>query len=518
MCQEPTELLWIGCLTGLILILTFRFDTLSQAPTRTHVEQWQFHTWWMEQSSSFVWYQPFQLHLLHQDLQLDKLLHNCEEDSRSKRRRKELCPSRDQQWWIYLLLLRQVLSPHQFRLHQKVQGCRQLRGRPTAGWVLNQAHSTQRRRLKCDSRIHTLAGWWKSSGETRLIKNKKIQKIPTILGLEPGTTKRNTLREKPLAKTVHLGQDCEANLRCVKNHLWQTAGQLFRETEKLVSGQTESRWHKRDWFQDLRLMSTSLLHSRAYQCFIAEAHAFSDSVLCLGKMGGDLVESWKSKNSMAFGQQLFQGFEANWWTTYGTRLEDFSRTHCNGIPQSSSTDDGRITVWTRELHWIGASSMSMFNDIVWDAKGNDEICENNSKTIKQFARRIPRGHWSFPRPGFEKERYGTYDYKPDGSWDRTAQKMLLTFAETNHPAFRGASVWGERRFKEEVERSQYTFMAAPKALSCFSDWVISVNQLSIYEAVTDMIEEWTVGQRAVGKPKAPGQLDKVEILTQPPLA
>ena len=28
MYQEPTELLWTGCLTGLILILTFRFDTL----------------------------------------------------------------------------------------------------------------------------------------------------------------------------------------------------------------------------------------------------------------------------------------------------------------------------------------------------------------------------------------------------------------------------------------------------------------------------------------------------------
>ena len=25
--------------------------------------------------------------------------------------------------------------------------------------------------------------------------------------------------------------------------------------------------------------------------------------------------------------------------------------------------------------------MSMFNDIVWAAKGNDELCENNSKTI-----------------------------------------------------------------------------------------------------------------------------------------
>ena len=43
--------------------------------------------------------------------------------------------------------------------------------------------------------------------------------------------------------------------------------------------------------------------------------------------------------------------------------------------------------------------------------------------------------------------------------------------------------------------------------------VISVNQLSIYGAVADMIEELPVGQRAVEKPNAPGQLDKVKILT-----
>ena len=41
--------------------------------------------------------------------------------------------------------------------------------------------------------VHTLAGWWKSSGETRRIKKKKIQKIPTILRLKLGTTKKNLL-------------------------------------------------------------------------------------------------------------------------------------------------------------------------------------------------------------------------------------------------------------------------------------------------------------------------------------
>ena len=42
-------------------------------------------------------------------------------------------------------------------------------------------------------------------------------------------------------------------------------------------------------------MSTSLLHSRAYQYSTAKVYVFSDSVLCLGKMGDDLLESWKSK-------------------------------------------------------------------------------------------------------------------------------------------------------------------------------------------------------------------------------
>ena len=41
----------------------------------------------MEQSSRFVQYQPFQLHLLLQEFQLEKLLHDGEEDTRSKKKK-----------------------------------------------------------------------------------------------------------------------------------------------------------------------------------------------------------------------------------------------------------------------------------------------------------------------------------------------------------------------------------------------------------------------------------------------
>ena len=35
-----------------------------------------------------------------------------------------------------------------------------------------------------------------------------------------------------LRAAVHLGQDYEANFRYVKNHLWNSVGQLFNETGK----------------------------------------------------------------------------------------------------------------------------------------------------------------------------------------------------------------------------------------------------------------------------------------------
>ena len=98
-----------------------------------------------------------------------------------------------------------------------------------------------------------------------------------------------------LRAAVHLGKDYDTNLRFVKNHLWRTTGQFFRETEKLISGQTETTGKSPINFQDLRWVSTSLLHSPACQHATAKVYVFSDSVLCLGKKGNNLVESWKKQ-------------------------------------------------------------------------------------------------------------------------------------------------------------------------------------------------------------------------------
>ena len=87
-------------------------------------------------------------------------------------------------------------------------------------------------------------------------------------------------------------------------------------------------------------------------------------------------------------------------------------------------------------------------------------------------------------PGSENKSNGTYDHKPDGSWDRTAKKILLNFAGSRHPILRGTSALkrGELRSKESGKKSIH-FNGSTQNIELFLQMVISVNQLSIYGAV-----------------------------------
>ena len=96
-----------------------------------------------------------------------------------------------------------------------------------------------------------------------------------------------------LRSAVHLGKDYGAFLRYVKSHLWKTAGQLFRDTEKLVRGQTETTGISIINFQGLGGYRQAYCTGRTYQHSTAKDYVISDSVLCLGKMGDNAVESWK---------------------------------------------------------------------------------------------------------------------------------------------------------------------------------------------------------------------------------
>ena len=73
--------------------------------------------------------------------------------------------------------------------------------------------------------------------------------------------------------------------------------------------------------------------------------------------------------------------------------------------------------------------MSMFNDIEWTRKGNEEICISNSKEVDMNAKRF----WH------ENKSYGQCHYKSGGKGTSIASQMLHRFEERGRPVFTRAS-------------------------------------------------------------------------------
>ena len=166
----------------------------------------------MEQSSSFVQHQPFQLHLLHQEFQLDKLLYNGEEHSKSKGRRKscvQVATSSDEYVFFYLTSSSAASSP----IATKSAEMPIASGKPDSRMSVEPSSFDA---ASTSQVMHTFAGKWKSSRETRRIKKKKIQKTPTVLRLEPGhyteepVAQNNKAWVKPLAQGASSSVDQES--------------------------------------------------------------------------------------------------------------------------------------------------------------------------------------------------------------------------------------------------------------------------------------------------------------------
>ena len=118
----------------------------------------------------------------------------------------------------------------------------------------------------------------------------------------------------------------------VKNSFWSSAGKLFRETEKLISGQTETTGISLINFQDLRWVSTKLVAQSSLSIRQCQVYVFSDSVLCLVKMGHNLVEPWKKQIQWYSETNCFSELnriDGNPWSSSGR----FSRILDSGHPQ-----------------------------------------------------------------------------------------------------------------------------------------------------------------------------------------
>ena len=217
-------------------------------------------------------------------------------------------------------------------------------------------------------------------------------------------------------------------------------------------------------------------------------------------MGDDPIATWKSKIKWFSGKQSLQGYESNRRACRRSSSGKISP----GITTLRLLE--KIQSLMRDLqcepeHFNDRIIfMSMYNDIAWQEKGNTERCEYNSQTVTEYGK-FPRGHWFFLEPGSEKKWYGTYTDKPDGSWDRIAENMIVNFSDSGQPIFRASSAFerGELRSKEHGKNS-FHFSGSDENIELLLRTVISANQLSAYGAVADLCNELSEDLGASEKP------------------
>ena len=245
-----------------------------------------------------------------------------------------------------------------------------------------------------------------------------------------------------LQASVFMGKNYSDNWHPIKNTEDLTMKQMFDMSENLVCetsdeicGVNTINWEDSSW-KYLSLVDdeqvTSLSHTMVY--------VFSDSVLCLGKMNEnpqsniaweDRWEWFKSSPEYrALDRIDGQPIEFEWNIFPGFTTLQLSHKVQELLLRLGETPEnftGRIIF------------MSMFNDISWRSKDNKKECESNAQLVFLFAKGFGAGQWSFLGPGSEKKWYSISEDSPQGEWDKMAEKMMVTLAESGHPVFRATS-------------------------------------------------------------------------------
>ena len=126
-------------------------------------------------------------------------------------------------------------------------------------------------------------------------------------------------------------------------------------------------------------------------------------------------------------------------------------------------------------------------DISWGSKDNKKECDSNAQLVSLFARRFGAGQWSFLGPGSEKKWYSISEDSPQGEWDKMAEKMMVTLAESGHPVFGATSPLSKNQLKSKGGgKLSIHYCADQDTITTVFRTITYVNQLSLYGAVEEM--------------------------------
>ena len=216
-----------------------------------------------------------------------------------------------------------------------------------------------------------------------------------------------------LEASLFMGKNYPENLHSIKNTGKDlTMKQMFDISEKLMAEQSDEIYgvNTIDWC-DSSWKHLSLIGDEEVISFShAKVYVFPDSVLCLGKMNENPQSNtvWEDKLTCFKSSSQYRTLD----TIDGEPMElewnifpGFTTLQlCNKIQEFLS----KMREEPKEFTGLIIFMSSMFNDISWGSKDNEQECELSAKLVFIYARRFSPGRWSFLGPGSEKKWYSTF--------------------------------------------------------------------------------------------------------------
>ena len=221
---------------------------------------------------------------------------------------------------------------------------------------------------------------------------------------------------------VYFGRDYMENLRSTKNQLVMSVKQLFHVTGNWSRiRQTSVVWpplitknlrgDRRIYYVTKRLgLRTSKPTSSPTRCSVCEVWVTNQSKP--GRTKLNVI--WK----IAISRIWIESMESR-WTSSGKSFQDsLYWAFLKEIRKFMTELQCELESSSKE----GSSSCQCTTTLYEENEETQKNVRWNSVTVANYARRFLLGRWSFLGTGSEKKKYGNCFDKPDGDWDKTAER------------------------------------------------------------------------------------------------
>ena len=269
--------------------------------------------------------------------------------------------------------------------------------------------------------------------------NDQVRKRQKIIPNVAGDGEKHSLiwgmfMSVSMESAVFMGKNFQNNRNSIANTTDLTLKQIFDISAKLVSEQDEISGPETIGRENHSWKYLSLIgDERIINLQRTKVYVFSDSVLCLGKIqqNPESHKAWEERFGWITSSQSYRNFdgingeptkfECNIFPGFDTlQFCDKVKRLLSRLGETPENFTGRILF------------MSMFNDISWGTRDNEQECLANARLVSLYARKFCKGQWTFIGPGSEKKWYSMKEDSPQGIWDKLAEKM---FTESGCPLF-----------------------------------------------------------------------------------